>query len=157
MNNFKEEFANIETIEEAKLIYKKLAKVYHPDKGGDSEQFKILNNEYHRFIDNFSQAHIDDADFEELNVELEKIIVDLLHIENILIEIVGSWVWISGETKEIKELLKSLGFKWASKKKMWFFGELKKSRGRGQMAMDDIKNKYGSTTVKQKYNKKIGV
>ena len=157
MINFKEEFLKVTTIEEAKKLYKELAKLHHPDKGGNSEQFKILNNEYHRFIDNFSSLHFEDADFQELNVELEKIIIDILHIENIVIEIIGSWVWVSGQTKDIKELLKSLGFKWASKKKMWFFGDLKKSRGRGQMAMDDIKSKYGSTTVKQKFNKKIGV
>ena len=155
MKNFKEEFAAAATIEEAKKIYRKLAKTFHPDKGGDTEDFKALNSEYHRFIDNFSILHFDDADFEELNLELEKIIADILHYENIVIEIIGSWVWVSGDTKEIKEVLKGLGFKWASKKKMWFFGELKKSRGRDNMDINDIKSKYGSTTVKQKFNKRI--
>lgn len=157
MINFKNDFQNIETIDEAKKVYKRLAKVFHPDKGGNAEQFKILNDEYHRFIDNFSKVHFDDVDFEELNIELEKIIIDILHYENIVIEIVGSWVWVSGDTKAIKEVLKGLGFKWASKKKMWFFGELKKSRGRGNMDINEIKDKYGFKTVKQKYNKKIGV
>lgn len=157
MINFKSEFQNLKTIEQAKSVYKKLAKIYHPDKGGDSEQFKSLNKEYHRFIDNFSISHLEDADFEDLNIELEKIIAEILHYENIIIEIVGSWLWVSGDTKEIKEVLKSLGFKWARKKQMWFFGELKKSRSRGDMDINDIKNKYGSTTVKQKLNKKIGV
>lgn len=157
MINFKEEFLKVETIEKAKQLYKRLAKVYHPDKGGNSEQFKILNNEYHRFIDNFSKVHFEDVDFEDLNMELEKIIADILHYENIVIEVIGSWLWVSGDTKEIKDVLKVLGFKWASKKKMWFFGDLKKSKSRGNMEMEDIKNRYGSKTVKQTFNKKIGV
>jgi len=157
MINFKTEFQNIDTIDEAKKIYKNLCKIYHPDKGGDAEHFKILNNEYHRFIDDFSIIHFQDADFEDLNIELEKIIAELLYYEDIIIEIVGSWLWVSGNTKDKKEVLKGLGFKWASKKKMWFFGELKKSRSRGNMAMGDIKNKYGCKTVKKSYTKKIGV
>ena len=40
---------------------------------------------------------------------------------------------------------------------MWFFGDLKKSKSRGNMEMEDIKNRYGSKTVKQTFNKKIGV
>jgi len=153
--NFMNEFKSVETIDEAKKIYKKLCKVYHPDKGGDTEQFKILNNEYHRFIDNFSKVHFEDADFEDLNIELEKIIAEILHYEDIVIEIIGSWLWVSGNTKDKKEVLKGLGFKWASKKKMWFFGELKKSRSRGNMPIDDIKGKYGCKTVKKTVNKKI--
>lgn len=27
----------------------------------------------------------------------------ILHYENIMIEVVGSWIWLSGDTKHIKE------------------------------------------------------
>ena len=42
------------TAEDAKKLYHKLARVYHPDGGGDEETFKILNDEYQQI----SKGHI---------------------------------------------------------------------------------------------------
>lgn len=144
------EFQNVEGINEAKKIYKQLAKKLHPDIGGDEESFKLLNAIYTDLIEHkiyFSN------DF-KIDVELEKIISLILHFENITIELVGSWVWVSGDTKEIKEKLKELGFKWASKKKMWFYGEMK-GRNPQEKSMEEIKSKYGSETLKNKEKKQI--
>ena len=145
------EFKNIEGINEAKKIYKTLAKKLHPDMdGGDEESFKLLNAIYTDLIEHkiyFSN------DF-KIDIELEKVISLILHFENITIELVGSWVWVSGDTKEIKEKLKELGFKWASKKKMWFYGEMK-GRNPQEKSMEEIKSKYGSETLKINDKKKI--
>lgn len=145
------EFKNVEGINEAKKIYKTLAKKLHPDMdGGSEEAFKILNAVYTDLIEHkiyFSN------DF-KIDVELEKVISLILHFENITIELVGTWVWVSGDTKEIKEKLKELGFKWASKKKMWFYGEMK-GRNPNEKSMDEIKSKYGSETLKSKEKKQI--
>ena len=144
------EFKGVEGINEAKKIYKQLAKKLHPDVGGDEESFKLLNAIYTDLIEHkiyFSN------DF-KIDVELEKIISLILHFENITIELVGSWVWVSGDTKEIKEKLKEIGFKWASKKRMWYFGEMK-SKNPTPKSMEEIKNKYGSETLKTKNKKEI--
>jgi len=145
------EFQNVEGINEAKKIYKTLAKKLHPDMdGGDEESFKLLNAIYTDLIEHkiyFSN------DF-KIDVELEKVISLILHFENITIELVGSWVWVSGDTKEIKDKLKELGFKWASKKKMWFYGEMK-GRNPQEKSMEEIKSKYGSETLKTNDKKKI--
>ena len=144
------EFKGVEGINEAKKIYKQLAKKLHPDVGGDEESFKLLNAIYTDLIEHkiyFSN------DF-KIDVELEKVISLILHFENITIELVGSWVWISGDTKEIKDKLKELGFKWASKKKMWFYGEMK-GRNPQEKSMEEIKSKYGSETLKTNDKKKI--
>ncbi len=143
------EFKGIEGINEAKKIYKKLAKVLHPDVGGNEEEFKLLNAVYTDLIENkiyFSN------DF-KIDIELEKIISLILHFENIKIELIGSWIWVSGDTKEIKEKLKEIGFKWASKKKMWYYGEMK-AKNPNPKSIDEIKSKYGSTTLKDDKNKK---
>ena len=137
------EFSEVTGINEAKKVYKTLAKKLHPDVGGSEEEFKLLNAIYNDFIENkiyFSN------DF-KIDLELEKIISLILHFENITIELVGSWVWVSGDTKEIKDKLKELGFKWASKKKMWFYGEMKR-RNHKEQDIEDIKAKYGSETLK---------
>ena len=144
------EFKGVEGINEAKKIYKKLAKKLHPDVGGSEEEFKILNSVYTDLIEHkiyFSN------DF-KIDVELEKIISLILHFENITIELVGSWVWVSGDTREIKEKLKEIGFKWASKKMMWYFGEMK-AKNPTTKSIDEIKAKYGSETLRTKEKKEI--
>ena len=144
------EFSEVTGINEAKKVYKTLAKKLHPDVGGSEEEFKLLNAIYNDFIENkiyFSN------DF-KIDIELEKIISLILHFENITIELVGSWVWVSGDTREIKDKLKEIGFKWASKKKMWFYGEMK-GRNPNEKSIDEIKAKYGSETLKTKEKKSI--
>ena len=98
------EFSEVTGINEAKKVYKTLAKKLHPDVGGSEEEFKLLNAIYNDFIENkiyFSN------DF-KIDLDLEKIISQILHFENITIELVGSWIWLSGDTKEIKDKLKEL-------------------------------------------------
>ncbi len=144
------EFKGVEGINEAKKIYKTLAKKLHPDVGGTDELFKMLNSIYNNIIENkiyFSNEF-------KFDLEMEKIISQILHYENITIEVIGSWIWLSGDTKEIKDTLKNLGFKWASKKKMWFFGELK-GRNPNEKSLEEIKLKYGCETVKKDEKKKI--
>ena len=144
------EFQNVEGINEAKKIYKTLAKKLHPDIRGSEEDFKILNEIYNNLIEHkiyFSNSS-------KFDIELEKIISLILHFENINIELVGSWIWVSGDTKEIKEKLKEIGFKWASKKKMWYYGEMK-AKNPNPKSMEEIKTKYGSETLKSNEKKKI--
>ncbi len=144
------EFSEVTGINEAKKVYKTLAKKLHPDVGGSEEEFKLLNAIYNDFIENkiyFSN------DF-KIDLDLEKIISQILHFENITIELVGSWIWLSGDTKEIKDKLKELGFKWASKKKMWYYGEMK-GKSHGEKSLDEIKDKYGSKTFKKKEKEKV--
>lgn len=144
------EFTNLTGINEAKKVFKKLAQVLHPDKGGSNEEFQDLNHVYNYFLEH----KINFSDETNFDLELEKIISQILHYENLIIEVVGSWIWLSGHTKEIKEELKELGFKWASQKKMWYYGEMK-SKNPKPKSMDEIKGKYGVETIKTKRREKI--
>jgi hypothetical protein len=122
----------------------------HPDVGGSNEEFKILNSIYNDLISNNFYFSNDI----KYDIELEKIISQILHYENITIEIIGSWIWLSGDTKIIKDKLKELNFKWASKKKMWYYGEMK-GRNPKQKSMNEIKSKYRCETLKIKGKFKI--
>ena len=146
----KKEFQNIKSLEEAKKVFKRLAKQLHPDIGGCDEEFKLLKNIYDEIIENkiyFSNEN-------KFNLELEKIISKILHYEDITIEVVGDWIWLSGNTIAIKEKLKELDFKWASKKKMWYYGKLKGKNFKSK-SIEEIKSKYGCTTLKSEQKKKI--
>ena len=146
----KQEFSEVTGINEAKAIFKKLAKILHPDVGGTNEEFKLLNKIYTDLIENKIYFSNDTM----FDIELEKVISKILHYENITIEVVGSWIWLTGDTKSIKDKLKDLNFKWASKKKMWYYGEMK-GRNPKQKSMSEIKSKYGCETLKSKGKYKI--
>ena len=93
-------FIDVSGINEAKKIYKQLAKKLHPDAGGTNELFKILNAVYTNLLENgliFSNGF-------KFDIELEKIISKILHFENIIIKVIGSWIWLSGDTKPKAEV-----------------------------------------------------
>jgi hypothetical protein len=150
-SQIEEEFKGIEGINEAKKVYKELAKKLHPDVGGDNEMFKMLNEVYNNILEN-GLNFLNDSEFD---LELEKVISKILHFENLIIEVIGSWIWLSGETKSIKEELKELGFRWRSKKKMWSYGEMKGKRNHKEQNLDSIKAKYGCQEVRTKSREKI--
>ena len=148
--DIKKEFAGATGLNEAKKVFKMLARLLHPDVGGSEEEFKILKNVY----DDIVEHKIYFSSGAKFDIELEKIISQILHFEDIIIEVVGSWIWLSGETKVIKNTLKDIGFKWASKKKMWYYGEMK-GRSHKEKSLDEIKGKYGCTTLKGKQKAKL--
>lgn len=145
------EFKNVEGLNEAKKVYRKLAKQLHPDVGGTNEMFKLLNQVYNYILEH-GLNFLNDTEFD---LELEKTIIKILHFENIIIEVVGSWIWLSGETKFVKEELKEIDFRWRSKKKMWSYGEMKGKRNHKEQNIDSIKAKYGCQEVRTKQRNKI--
>ena len=83
--------------------------------------------------------------FEE-DAALREVLQKVIHFENIIIELCGSWIWISGNTYQYKEELKEIGFKWASQKKQWYWhSEAFRKKGKKTLSMDDIRSYYGST------------
>lgn len=117
-------FTGLHEEEELKKRYKELAKQYHPDKGGDTEVMKAII-----------------AKDEKLRSKLQEIIM----LPNILIEICGSWLWLTGDTKTHKETLKKCNFFWSNTKGAWYWrAEDKKSFNRKPMALEDIRARYGS-------------
>lgn len=156
-------FGNVSTLEELRKQYKELLKLHHPDNGGILEimqeinaeydrMFKILKNQHeNNFYSNrastnteYNNMKYDFAEDEKLREMLNKII----HFDGIDIELVGAWIWVSGNTYACKKQLKELGFKWASQKKMWYWhSEVFQKKSRKTLSMDDIRNYYGSTRV----------
>jgi len=155
-------FKNIETVEELKKEFRKLAIKLHPDKeGGNEEQFKMMKAEYEKLLafgmkrEGFSAKDIN-SEF-NFNDKLNRILDNLLRLNEITIEVVGDWVWVSGlGTKPNKEQIKSLGFKFSGKKKSWYWfegiAESKKKRGTGI----DHKAKYG-VLYSQKTSSKLSL
>lgn len=70
----------------------------------------------------------------------------------ISVKIVGSWIWIEGGTKPLKDKLKEMGCKWAAKKKAWCWYENvenspKKWYRRKTKKLEEIESKYGRIDI----------
>lgn len=155
-------FYNCNNIEELKKMYRKLALQFHPDRpSGDLIKMQTINLQYEKMYKILKEQDKKDngrqdnfyANEEQIK-EFFKIISELINYENIEIEIIGTWLWVSGDTKQIKERLKVLGFKWSKQKCTWYWHEGNyKVFGKKSHSMDHIREKYGSKKVK-KENKK---
>lgn len=158
-------FQKCENFTEIKQQYKELVKKYHPDLNGIDglEITKIINLEY-TFIKEYFEKNQNlpffefnnenYTQFDSLSNETKLKINNIIHL-NLVIEIVGSWVWISGNTYPYREILKENKFYFSGAKKMWYFAENEKKQRASNLSMDEIKSKYGSSKVENKYNYRI--
>lgn len=143
-------FTNCKTLEQLKAEYKKLALKNHPDCGGDEQTMKEINKEYDEVFPKLKNIHVnkDGQAYEKENTEtvdeFKDIITALMRMELVTAEIIGSFIWVSGNTKPYKDQLKELGFKWHSKKLCWYKSpEGYRRSGKKQYSMDEIKEMYG--------------
>ena len=67
------------------------------------------------------------------------------------VELCGSWFWIDGDTRPVKEILKQIGCLWNPNKGKWFWRdpEQQKKRFRGSQSMSKIRLKYGSEEINE--------
>ena len=149
-------FANVQTLEELKKQYKKLAKQYHPDLNGGTtnEIMKEINNEYDKLFEVVKNNHIN-ADGQtyykattETSEQFRNIINSIINF-NIDIEIIGVWVWCFN-SYEYREQLKKLGFKYAAKRKAWCWHSDEYTSRKSKKSLDEIRETYGSETIKTK-------
>lgn len=156
-------FKNVETIEELKKQFKKLVFAHHPDRCKDENataNMQEINSEYDFLFKKVKDIH-DGIDREtkqrttykaktptsETPDDFRNIVYALIKIENIIVELCGRWLWISGETKPCKDTLKALGCRYNGNKKAWSWhypedNVYKKHKPR---TMEYIRNIYGST------------
>lgn len=153
-------FKNVKDIKELKKEYKKLAFENHPDRGGKLEVMQEINNEYEKLTillktksakqeqEQGEPSAEDIRRAREQAKEFIHIIDQIINLDGIIVEVVGDWVWLTGNTKEHKEKIKECGFYYASKKRAWYLKPADyTARSRKNYTLDDIKNKYGSTTI----------
>ena len=154
-------FKNCKTAEELKKEYRKLAMKLHPDiVGGNGEEFKAMQAEFEKLWERLKDVH-QNAKGEtytktsetttETPKEFINIINTLIRLNGLEVEICGSWIWVSGNTKEHKEVLKQLNFKFAYKKKAWYYHKDKfRKKSHEELTMDDIRDMFGSQRYEQK-------
>ena len=72
------------------------------------------------------------------------------------IEICGAWLWVTGNTKPHREVLKGAGFRWSPKKLSWYFRPAEyRSFNRTSWSMAEIRGTYGSENIKPGMHRQI--
>lgn len=150
-------FTNCKTAEEIKAAYKKLVRQYHPDLNPnvDDSIIKAINSEYDRAWERLKNIHTSASgetytkETDEAPEEFREIISNLMRCEGLTIELVGSWIWVTGDTFQHRETLKQNGFRWASRKKAWYWHRADEiSKNRREMTLDEIKSLHGCETFR---------
>ena len=148
-------FKNVESLQELRKQYKELPM----DNGGNVAQMQEINVEYDKLFKLLKNKHDSTAtnndktsydnmkyDFTE-DALLREMLNKIIGFSGITIEVCGSWIWAFDSFKYRKEL-KEMGFKYASKKKAWYWhSESFRKKSHKVLSMDDIRNYYGSTEV----------
>ena len=149
-------FTNCKTAEELKKEYKKIARQLHPDNGGSTAQFQEMQAEFESAWNRLKDVHVNKdgemytstKETEETASEFMDLINLLLSLIGIEIEICGSWIWITGNTRAFKDQLKSFGFRWAHNKQAWYFHrEPYHKKSKKSLTLDEIRKMYGSQKV----------
>lgn len=155
-------FNNVKTAEELKRQYRRLTLQFHPDRGGSEEDMEKINAEYNYLLRRVGHIHEkeDGEMWEETNKQdryscniddlddgFREVLDALLKLKNITIQLVGSWIWISGDTKDVREDLKKAGCKYSGKRVMWYWHEGSKRRKASKLSYNEICEKYGCKNV----------
>ena len=154
---------DVKTLEELKKSYKKLALKLHPDCGGNNEEMAQLNNEYDELFSKLKNTHKNknvetytketDETPEQFKDILNRLFV--LKMDGVEIEIVGTFIWLTGNTKPYKDDVKALVFRYSPKKYAWYKAPKDyKKRSHKNYDMDTIRGMYGSQKIKEEKEEK---
>lgn len=153
-------FNDCTTLDDVKALYRKLAFDYHPDRGGDLATMQAINAEYAyatALLVKGSKLSGKEAEQElRFSEEYRNVVEQIINLPGIKIELVGLWIWVTGNTKPVKNYLRSAGLFYASKKEAWYYrsADLKEFRG-GKKSLDEIRSKYGSEEINGSGNRPL--
>lgn len=153
-------------MDELRSHYRELCLKFHPDKHSDNKEkwnqvFAEMYSEYEMFLGFFipgenqrqerkeksSGTKAQTFDFES-ETDIAKMVQDLMQYSGLIIEICGSWLWLTGETYRWRIEIKGLGFRWQDKKKAWYFAGYEFTPHKAKiMDMKHIRARYGSFEI----------
>lgn len=131
------------TPKQVKSAYVGACKKYHPViNPAGAEMMKVINVAYEVLQEYSGTIKDEQSDYGEL---FNEALNAVLPLAGVFVEICGVWLWITGDTRQHKDALKQANFKWAPKKKAWYFRpEQFRSFSRGKASLEEIRAKYGS-------------
>jgi hypothetical protein len=149
-------FFECKTEQEIKKRFHELMLIHHPDRGGNLETCQEIVGQYHEAL-KFCQYTGTEYNGERQTYhyeenrekEFEEAVNWAMTLPFCQVELIGTWLWITGKTYLIKDILKEKGVYWASKKYAWCFHVGLWRRNKKRFELDDLRTKYGYETLKE--------
>jgi len=146
-------------LEDLKKAYRAMCKQYHPDINPDgAELMKTINFAYELLSRNIGKWSFQTT-YSKTSIldSLQELFNKIKHCQRIKVEVCGSWLWVTGNTREYKDLFKSLKMRWSNNKKSWYWHpEDYRKLGKRVFDLDEIRNMFGSVELETERLQAIG-
>jgi len=147
-------FNHLHTVEDIKREYRRLAWLHHPDRdGGDTATMQRINAEYEMALKRCDGQTSQGSDGKDhtyhYDQKKERDLIDKINellslkLEDINIWLVGTWLWIDGDTKPHREALKAAKCRWHRKRQKWYWHSGKWQGRRSKKGFSHLAAKYG--------------
>ena len=165
-------FEGCTTTADVKKLFRELAMQHHPDRGGSTEKMQQINAAYLealRHMDgqsetgktNEGESYTYTYTYKE---EVEQSVIDkmgevlrsgLLDAGDLEVWLIGSWLWITGETKAHRHEIKELSFRFHGKRQAWYWhdGEYRR-RYNSRVSLAELASRYGASKVANEDDKR---
>ena len=134
-----------------KQAYRQACLKHHPDLGGDENMMKVINEAMEilrkcSWTPNECREASKDS---PLTDEMADLWNKIKTWPGLAGEIVGTWIWVTGDTRKYRKELKSLGLKWSNNKTAWYWHPAGyRKRSKRSFEMNDIRTMFGTTELK---------
>jgi len=151
-------FTNCKTLTQLKSEYKRLAKLHHPDCGGDEKTMIEINNEFDYLCKILPKETATGETYqpseEEAPEKFREAVSATLNMDGVTVELCGAWLWVTGNTYPNRDRLKAAGYRFSKNKAAWYWhDEDSISHSRKRYSLDEIRLMHGSETIKHQGSK----
>jgi hypothetical protein len=154
-------FFGCATEQQIKKRFHELMLIHHPDRGGNLQICLEIVGQYHESLKNCQYTGCEyngEKQAYRYNEAMEKEFEEAMDWAMTLsfckVELIGTWLWVSGKTFPISNKFRERGFHWASKKHAWCFHVGLWRRNKRHFALDDLRAKYGYEVLKEEEDQK---
>ena len=136
---------------EVQLRYDELSKVFN----GQDEMLRVIRTEYSTLMNVLTPVETEQPvenaeEVKERATVAEKIkeLQGKLNPDGLHLEICGTFLWVTGKTYNVKDVLKELGFRYSANKMAWYYRKDEhRSSNQSPIPLEVIREKYGVTEV----------
>ena len=168
-------FKDCSTPQDVKSLCRELLYEFHPDRH-DQVEFNKYNDltrdileQYHAALNGMTGFTSMDTDGVEhvytYYEELEQRVIDqlnkvlALNMDNVKVEIIGLWLWVTGKTKPYAGVLgrQGAGMTYHGKRQCWYYKPYAGKTRQSNKTLDQLRAFYGSEDKTQEHENRQGM
>ncbi|MCE5345395.1 MAG: ELKS/Rab6-interacting/CAST family protein [Bacteroidales bacterium] len=139
-------FFGCTSIDEVQLRFDELSNVFNDQ----DEMLKAIKEEYSTLMSVLHDSKPVYEAVKERATVSDKIkeLQEKVNPEGLSLEICGTWLWVTGKTYQVKNILKELGFRYSANKLSWYYRQSNhRSANQKPVPLAMIREKYGTNVV----------